>query len=262
MVVVPAGEFMMGSPDDEPGRRDRDGPLHKVRFGQPFCVGRDAVTCGQFAAFVNNKNYKTEGGVIVWTGTELKFDPNGSWRNPGFRQNDSHPVVCVNWDDAHAYVAWLSEATGHIYRLLSEAEWEYVARAGTRTPFWWGSSITPAQANYAGTYVYYVYAGGAAKGEWRGSTAPIGSFAANPWGLYNVHGNVCEWCEDILHGNYNGAPEDGSAWLRGSDGSRRVVRGGSWCDTPVNLRSAFRDGIATDHRYYYLGFHVGRTLTR
>lgn len=158
MVVVPAGEFMMGSPDDEPGRSVLEGPLHKVTFAQPFCVGRHAVTRGQFAAFVNETNYEMEGGAYVRTGEEWKLDPNGSWRNPGLRQDDSHPVVYVNWDDACAFVAWLSEATGHTYRLLSEAEWEYSARAGTRTPFWWGSSITPAQANYNGNYVY---AGGA-----------------------------------------------------------------------------------------------------
>ena len=150
MVVAPAGEFMMGSPDDERGRYDTEGPLHRVKFAQPFCVGRHAITRGQFAAFVNDTNYKMEGGAHVWTGNGWKLDPNRSWRNPGFRQDDSHPAVCVNWDDACAYVAWLSEATGQTYRLLSEAEREYAARSGTTTPFWWGSSITPAQANYAG----------------------------------------------------------------------------------------------------------------
>lgn len=162
MVAVPAREFMMGSPDNEPRRFDVEGPLHLVKLAQPFCVGRHAVTRGQFAAFVNDTNYKTGGGAYVWTGSDWKLDPNRSWRDPGFRQDDSHPVVCVNWDDARAYVEWLSDATGQTYRLLSEAEWEHAARAGTRTPFWWGSSITPAQANYNGNYVYE---GGGAKGE-------------------------------------------------------------------------------------------------
>jgi len=254
MVVVPAGEFMMGSPESELGRWDNEGPLHGVKFARPFCVGRHAVRRGQFAAFVSETTYKVEGGAQAWTGTEWKPDPNLSWRNPGFRQDDSHPVVCVNWNDARAYVAWLSEVTGQTYRLLTEAEWEYVARAGTATPFWWGSSITPANANYDG------YKGGSFKGQWRKSTVPVGHFEANPWGLYNVHGNVWEWCEDIWHDNYNGAPADGSAWLHGGDASRRVIRGGSWYFFREFLRSAYRNRCSPDDRNHYLGFRVGRTL--
>jgi formylglycine-generating enzyme required for sulfatase activity len=166
--------------------------------------------------------------------------------------------VCVNWKDARAYVAWLSEATGYTYRLLSEAEWEYAARAGTTEPFWWGSSITPAQANYKGDYVYE---GGGGEGEYRQSTVPVGSFEPNPWGLYNVHGNIWEWCEDTWHENYTGAPADGSAWVESGDGDRRVVRGGSWGSNPRGLRSAFRFRSSTGVRSSNLGFRVGRTLT-
>jgi formylglycine-generating enzyme required for sulfatase activity len=151
-----------------------------VTFARPFEVGRDAVTRGQFAAFVNATGHKT----------------SDRWRNPGFQQNDSHPVVCIRWEDAKAYAAWLASITGKPYRLLSEAEWEYAARASTSTPFWWGSSITPAQANYNGNVVYE---GGGSKGEYRGGTVPVGSFDPNPWGLYNVHGNVWGWCEDTWH---------------------------------------------------------------
>jgi len=207
-----------------------------------------------------------------WTGRALTYevenDPNASWRNPGFLQDDNHPVVCVHWDDVSAYVAWLSQVTGQTYRLLSEAEWEYAARAGTTTPFWWGSSIMPAQANYDGNFVY---AGGGAKGEYRKATVPVGDFEANPWGLYNVHGNVWEWCEDIwrredIWGDgdndyYNGAPADGSAWLQGGDASRRALRGGSWQNPPQDLRSANRLWSSTDSRLGALGFRVGRTLT-
>jgi formylglycine-generating enzyme required for sulfatase activity len=258
MVAVPAGEFMMGSPDDEPRRFDSEGPLHKVKLTHPFSVGRNAVTRGEFAAFVNNTKYKMEGGATVLIGREWKHDPNGSWRNPGFGQDDSHPVVCVNWDDARAYVGWLSEATAQTYRLLSEAEWEYAARAGTMAPFWWGSSITTAQANYDGNFVYQ---GAVAKGEWRKSTLPVGSFEANLWGLYNVHGNVWEWCEDIWHENYNGAPADGRAWLQGGDAGRRVLRGGSWLNVPQFLRSANRLWLTSDNRDLDLGFRVARMLT-
>jgi formylglycine-generating enzyme required for sulfatase activity len=163
--------------------------------------------------------------------------------------------VCVTWDDAKAYAAWLSQTTGKPYRLLSEAEREYVARAGTTTPFWWGSSITLAQANYNGSFV-----GGGSEGEGRKSTVPVGSFEANPWGLYNVHGNVWEWCEDVWHDNYSGAPVDGSAWLQGADESPRVVRGGSWVNYPRGLRAAVRFRYPTFDRICDLGFRIARTL--
>ena len=155
-------------------------------------------------------------------------------------------MVCVSWEDAKAFAAWLSSQSGRDYRLLTEAEWEYAARAGTTTPFWWGSTINPAQANYDGNCVYE---GGGAKGEYRKQTVAVGKFAANPWGLYQVHGNVWERCEDVWHENYNGAPSDGSAWLQGGDADRHVVRGGSWNNVPQYLRSAFRLRFSTDYRY-------------
>ena len=127
-----------------------------------------------------SSRHKTKGRAYVWTGSGWEEDPKGSWRNPGFAQDDSHPVVCVNWDDTKAYVVWLSSQTGCDYRLPTEAEWEYCCRGGTATPFGWGSSITPAQANYDGNCVY-VYEGGGSKGEWRKATVPVGQFAANPF---------------------------------------------------------------------------------
>jgi formylglycine-generating enzyme required for sulfatase activity len=239
MVVVPAGKFMMGSPADEPERFDDEGPQHEVTFARPFAVGRHAVTRGQFAAFVNA------------TGHEAA----GPWRKPGFRQNDGHPVVYISWEDAKAYASWLAKTTGRPYRLLTEAEWEYVARAGTSTSFWWGSSITPEQANYDGNYVYE---GGGSKGEYRRGTVPVGNFDPNPWGLYNVHGNVWEWCEDTWQGNYDGAPTDGSAWISDAAESGRVVRGGSWGDSPGSLRAAQRYGFAVVDGS--IGFRLARTL--
>jgi formylglycine-generating enzyme required for sulfatase activity len=260
MVVVPAGKFMMGSPDTEPQREGWQGctesPRHEVTIATPFAVARHAITRGQFAAFASATSYKTEGGATVFKGDKWKRDPKASWRAPGFLQDDSHPVVCVNRDDAKTYAAWLSQTTGKPYCLLSEAEREYVTRAGTTTPFWWGPSITPDRANYR-----FVYEGGGSKGEWRKSTAPVGIFEANPWGLYNVHGNVWEWCEDVWNDNYSGAPVDGSAWLQGGDESRRVVRGGSWDGLPQNLRAALRLRYSAVYRDGLIGFRLARTLS-
>jgi formylglycine-generating enzyme required for sulfatase activity len=257
MVVVPAGSFTMGSPDTEPERFADEGPLHKVTIARPFAVGRHAVTRGQFAVFVNATGHKAE-GAHKWTGSEWKHDPKASWRDPGFPQDDSHPVTCVNWDDVKAYVAWLAKTTGKPYRLLTEAEWEYAARAGTTTPFWWGPSITPDQANYNGNHVYK---GGGSTGEYRKGTVPAGGFSANAWGLHNVHGNVWEWCEDVWHDSYAGAPIHGSAWLQGGDSSRRVLRGGAWSSDPGDLRAAGRDRGNSTVRDIGLGFRVARTPT-
>jgi formylglycine-generating enzyme required for sulfatase activity len=186
MVVVPAGTFMLGSPDNEPARRENEGSQQRVTIPQPFAVARHAITRGQFGAFVNNTNSKMERGAHVWVGN-WKLDPKASWYNPGFRQDDSHPVVCVSWDDANAYAEWLSDQSGKKYRLLTEAGWEYAARAGTTAPFWWGSSISTTQANYDGNNTY---AGGGAKGEWRKATVPAGIFEATP-GAYSTCTAMC-----------------------------------------------------------------------
>jgi formylglycine-generating enzyme required for sulfatase activity len=265
MVVVPAGSFIMGSPDDEPQWEGDESPRHEVTIAQPFAVARHAVTRGQFDAFVSARGHKTEGGAHIWKENKWEHDPKASWRAPGFVQDDSHPVVCINWDDAKAYAAWLSQITGKPYRLLSEAEREYVARAGTTTPFWCGSSITPDQANYDGSVVYQ---GGGSKGKWRESTVPVGSFEANPWGLYNVHGNVWDWCEDVWHDNYSdnysGAPADGMAWLLGGYANRRVVGGGAteaaWDFDPPDLRAADRYRVAAGYRLSNIGFRLAKTL--
>jgi formylglycine-generating enzyme required for sulfatase activity len=242
MAVVPAGSFTMGAPDGEKEWSSDEGPQHVVTIGRPFAVGKVHVTVDQFAAFVKETGFTAHSGC--------------DWRNPGFAQGGSHPAVCVSWDDANAYATWLARKTGKPYRLLSEAEWEYAARAGTATPFWWGSSITPAQANYDGNYVY---AGGGSKGVYRKGTVPAGSFDANPWGLYNIHGNAYQWTTDCYHDSYSGAPADGSAWTAGNCRSGRVVRGGSWVDKPWDLRAANRDRNSDEGNY--LGFRLARTLS-
>jgi formylglycine-generating enzyme required for sulfatase activity len=164
-------------------------------------------------------------------------------------------VINVSWNDAKEYVAWLSAKTGKAYRLLSEAEREYVTRAGTLSPFWWGPSVTSRQANYDGNHTY----GGGSKGEYRQRTVAVDSFEANPWGLYNVHGNVWEWTEDCWH-DYIGAPTDGSVWKTLFTDGSRVLRGGSWSSYPGNLRAAGRLRFALGLRIGSHGFRVARFL--
>ena len=239
----------------EPGS---ESPQHEVTIPKPFAIGRCAVTRGQFAAFVAATGHKMDGGADVWNGKEWKNDPSKSWRDPGFAQEDSHPAVCVNWEDAKAYVAWLAQASAAHYRLLSEAEWEYACRAGSVTPFWWGPAITPDQANYDGNHTYE---GGGRKGEYRQRTVPARHFEANPWGLYQVHGNVWEWCEDTWHDSYSDKPESlkasGAAWTTG-DSDSRVLRGGSWYINPRSLRSAGRIRLTAVIRYSICRFPCGQ----
>jgi len=237
MVVAPAGNFVMGSPDSELNRAKYEGPRHRVMFARQFAVGKFAVTFDEWDACV------TDGGCS------------------GYRPNDEswgrnrRPVINVSWDDANAYVAWLSSKTGKGYRLLSEAEREYVARAGSRMAFWWGSSISPRQANYNGTYIY----GNGPTGEYRQRTVPVDLFQSNRWGIFQVHGNVWEWTRDCWHESYAGAPADGSPWESGKC-DYRIVRGGSWATYPGDLRSAVRGRFAIDFRSNSLGFRVARAV--
>ena len=175
----------------------------------------------------------------------------GSANDAGYGRG-ARPVIYVNWDDAQAYAAWLSRMTGKTYRLLTEAEREYAARAGTTTAYFWGEEIGKGNANCAGC-----------GSQWDNrQTSPVGSFKPNAFGLYDMVGNAYEWVEDCMHNNYNGAPTDGSAWIEDGDCKRRVVRGGSWNDDPRALRAAVRDVRTTRDRHGDLGFRVGRTLNR
>jgi formylglycine-generating enzyme required for sulfatase activity len=270
LVVIPGGSFTMGSSAAEQalakdgGVPDavlrRESPQHTVSV-RSFAAGKYAVTKGQFAAFVRAKGYQTEAeagdGCYGLTDSGWKKDKAYTWRNVGFVQGDDHPVVCVSWNDTQAYIQWLNQTSGKTYRLLSEAEREYAARAGSQTAYWWGETINTAQANYDGTGKSY---NNSAEGEWRKSTVPVSSFRANPFGLYSVHGNVWEWVEDCFHANYSGAPSDGSAWTTGCRGNSRVLRGGSWGLDSAYLRSAIRYGITSDLRDNLIGFRIARTL--
>jgi formylglycine-generating enzyme required for sulfatase activity len=236
MIVVPPGTFTMGSPTSELNRASDEGPTHSVTLAQSFAVGRFEVTFDEWDACV------ADGGCGGY-----KPDSQGWGRG-------NQPVINVSWHDAQAYVSWLVKTTGKSYRLLSEAEREYVTRAGTTTPFWWGDSISTNQANYNGTPY-----GSGVKGEYRRRTVPVDSFEPNAWGLLQVHGNVYEWTEDCEHENYRGAPTDGSAWTSGNCGSR-MIRGGSWDYDAEYLRAASHLAYSVDTRGVWLGFRVGRTL--
>ena len=258
MVAVPPGTFLMGSPASESERFDFEGPQHQVTISNPFAVGKYEVTREQFEKFVESTGHDaSSSGCYAYRENDgWQLRKQRSWREPGFGQNKDHPVECVNWDDAQAYVQWLSKETGQGYRLLTESEWEYVARAGTTGPFHFGWTISTDQANYDGNYIY----GGGLKGIYRGKAVSVGSFPANRFGLHDVHGNVWEWVEDCWHENYDGAPLDGGAWVTGGDCGFRMLRGGSWSNYPWNLRSAFRLRNETDVRDSTVGFRVARTL--
>jgi formylglycine-generating enzyme required for sulfatase activity len=239
MVVVPAGPFIMGSPETEIGRAVNEGPQHKVTFAYRFAVGRFSVTFDEWDACVTD-------------GDCNGYSPSDQGWGRGRR-----PVINASWNDVKTYLAWLSRKTAMSYRLPSEAEREYVTRAGTTTPFWWGSSISTSQANYKGTETY---GDDGVRGEFRNQSLPVDSFAPNPWSLYQVHGNVSEWTEDCRHDNYIDAPTDGSAWIVPSC-NQRVRRGGSIGSPPNVLRSASRLFSRPTDAEPFLGFRVARTLT-
>jgi formylglycine-generating enzyme required for sulfatase activity len=237
MVVIRTGSFLMGSPADELGRQSQEDPQHGVTFAGEFAVGQFAVTFDEWDACA------ADGGCNG-------YKPSDQGWGRGRR-----PVINVSWDDAQAYVAWLAKKTGKSYRLPSEAEREYVTRAGTATPFWWGASISSDQANYNARYAY----GNGEKGLYRGRTMAVDSFQPNPWRLFQVHGNVWEWVEDCAHGDYRGAPLDGSAWAT-ADCPAHMLRGGSWDRKPEFLRSASRLAWSRSVRDNSFGFRVARML--
>ncbi|WP_178130840.1 bifunctional serine/threonine-protein kinase/formylglycine-generating enzyme family protein [Reyranella sp. CPCC 100927] len=274
MLAVPRGSFVMGTTPGEEDRveapsdsRGASLPQHPVTIGRDFALGRYPVTRGEFAAFVAATGYDAGASCIIVTNGGGYADTQGrNWRNPGFPQTDQHPVVCVSWNDARAYVEWLRKTTGKDYRLPSEAEWEYAARAGTTTARYWGDfaadacryenvsdksfvdglRITKDRNNYFQCSDGYVY------------TSPVGSFAANPWGFYDMLGNVLQAQSDCHHASYNGAPTDGRSWDDGGDCSKHVVRGGNWAEAAWFARTAARRAGPAGVRVNYAGFRVAR----
>jgi len=236
LIKIPPGTFIMGAPEEESGSKDNERPQHQVRVPS-FYMGRYPITQAQWQA------------VAALPQIKGKLNPN-----PSSFKGANRPVERVSWDDAVEFCSRLSNHTKRDYRLPSEAEWEYACRAGTTTPFHFGETITTDVANYDGKSTY----GNGPKGVYRGETTEVGSFGvANNFGLYDMHGNVREWCQDEWHDSYEGAPMDGSAWQSAnasSDG--RMLRGGSWADHPVICRSAYRYGSFADFSNDFYGFRV------
>ncbi len=262
----------MGSPASEAGRHDDEGPQHRVTIANAFVMGRTEVTVAQFRRFADETGYKTDAekntgaqGCRAWEKLDGRFErrPGRSWRSPGYEQSGTHSVVCVSWNDARAFVEWLSKKTGQQYRLPTEAEWEYAARAGTTAARYWGDDADQAceYANVADQTTHdrssWSNKHNCNDGHW--FPAPVGSFKPNRFGLFDVLGNVWEWTEDCWNGNYNGAPINGSVCASGNC-SQRVIRGGSWNYDPRYVRSAKRNRSASDLRYDHSGFRLARTL--
>lgn len=242
LMLIPAGEFIMGAPEEEPDSKDDERPQHRVKLSS-FFLGRYPVTQAQWRVVAGYKSVERELNPEL---SEFK--------------GDNHPVEQVSWDDTQEFCQRLSRKTGKVYRLPSEAEWEYACRAGTTTPFHFGETIMPVLANYDTEYSYnyieFSYIDNLIA-ESRGETTEVGSFPANDWGLHDMHGNVWEWCEDNWHGNYERAPMDGNAWVDANrEETWRVLRGGSWDVDPRDCRSAVRDSNKPKNRYFNLGFRV------
>ncbi|HLG45075.1 MAG TPA: formylglycine-generating enzyme family protein [Reyranella sp.] len=272
MVTAPPGSASLGPASGEEEREGipearRQGDQRKITISRPFALGKYEVTRGEFAAFVAATGYQA--GISCWgwdTDGVLRDAPGRSWRSAGFEQTDNHPVMCVNWDDAKAYAAWLSKLTGKTYRLPSEAEWEYAARGGTTTARYWGNALEGACQ-----YGNFADLTGAAALNWEHKpdkiflcadnyvyTSPVGTYKPNAFGLYDMLGNVWEWVEDCYNVHPQDAPTDGSPLLTG-DCAQRLLRGGSWYSSPYLVRAAYRYFGPSGVRSRSVGFRIART---
>ncbi len=245
LIAIPAGEFVMGSPLDEPERQDDEGPQHRVRL-EGFLMGQTPITQAQWRAVAR---------LVPPLGQRWERElPQNPSMFSGRPDSDQRPVEKVSWQQAIEFCRRLSAITGDVYTLPSEAQWEYACRAGTTSPFCFGDTISPELANYDGNYGYAE----GPKGIYRAQTTPVGMLPANAWGLQDMHGNVWEWCLDHWHENYAGAPIDGSAWRNknsGQDGTR-LLRGGSWFSLPRDCRSALRYHVRPGLAFSSVGFRV------
>lgn len=255
MIVVPAGHFFMGSSEAEKKQfaasstTDDEGPQHEVTIAKPFAIGRFEVTRGQYAAFVQDTGYKGSANCTVWNGRTLLPTAGRDWDHNVTSTTDNQPVVCTTWNDMTLYIAWLSRRTGKHYRLPSSAEWEYAARAGTKTLYFFGDDpndlcrygnvddrTVKEQAKPGDDYTGWEFAD--CRDGYGAVTAPVGSFRPNAFGLYDTIGNVWERVADCHHADYVGAPKDGSAWTGSGDCSHQTIRGAGWRNKPSHYRSA------------------------
>ncbi|MDE3210622.1 MAG: SUMF1/EgtB/PvdO family nonheme iron enzyme [Pseudomonadota bacterium] len=273
MVVIPTGHFEMGAPDNARGRLEAATPQHEVTLAKGFAMARSDVTVGQFREFVRASGYVPDsvrlGGASVYDGRSgaMRDDSGATWEDDyaGSKASDNLPVVNVSWNDANAYASWLSQRTGKRYRLPSEAEFEYAMRGGTTSRYWWGNGVPERKVeNLTGSEDRSRHGRswsnafrGYRDGYW--GPAPVMSFAPNPFGLYDIDGNVSEWVADCWHDNYIRAPVDGSAWVNPGC-SARVLRGGSWGSSPEQVTSDYRQGADSDIRSGRVGFRVVREL--
>ncbi|MFP4208637.1 MAG: SUMF1/EgtB/PvdO family nonheme iron enzyme [Wenzhouxiangella sp.] len=275
MVVVPSGQYMMGSPDSEEGRADHEGPRHRVVLRRGFALAARETSVAEFRAFIEASGYTTDAELAGWSRVyevrsgRMSRRNRINWRHDyrGRLADPELPVIHVSWRDARAYARWLAETTGMDYRLPTEAEFEYALRAGSQSRYWWGEQtpdralenltgdgdLSPNDARWSVAFARY------SDGHW--GPAPVGSYPANPFGLHDLGGNVMEWVEDCWHDSFVRAPSDGSAWVNPGC-TQRVIRGGSWSSTPEMSRSAYRlagNETATDMR---VGFRVARDLEK
>jgi len=276
MVIIAAGQFQQGSDASEIGYYEDEAPKHPVTLAKPFALGRCEVTVAEFRLFVKQTGHKTDaeksGGCNIWNRDSKEYEKSvdANWKQTGFKQDENHPVVCVSWNDTQAYINWLNAYLAlpeDSYRLVTESEWEYVARAGTTSAYFWGAQSQCGYANgadqalkkegisddllsYADCDDNHAY------------TATVASFKANPWGLYDMSGNVWEWVQDCWHNSYKNAPKDGRAWLEEGEGdcTQRSVRGGGWYNEPRILRSASRHRYSASEAINDMGFRLARTL--
>ena len=268
MVVVPPGSFMMGSSETEVETGGKsyklpqhEMPRHRVTITEPFAVGKYEVTLKEFGEFVRatNRDMGEDAGFFGSKCASRYFSlalSNKHWRDPGYEQDDRSPVTCISWEDAVDYTNWLSRETGQPYRLLSESEWEYTARASTQTLFHFGNSLSSTKANYDSMHNIEF-------SDDRGfheKATRVGSFRPNQFGLHDMHGNLLELVTDCWHENYEGAPRDSRAWISGGDCKLRVARGGAWIHRASLLRSAYRTAVKEKDRYNHYGFRVARAI--
>lgn len=248
MVVLPAGSFTMGAPDNEVGRQPDEGPLREVTFAAPFAVSRFHITVEEWAVFAKETNFVLKDGDTR-PGRECVAG------KPRYPQTPRHPAVCIDFDDANAYIAWLARKSGQPYRMLNEAQWEYAARAGSTGPF-------PFPFDNEADYIIHSHANTYGDEDGYSHVAPVGSFPPNAFGMYDMHGNVHEWVADCLHDSYLGAPRDGGTWLEANNGdcTWRHIRGNDWIEPPIFSRSANRNSRQPFVRGDWIGFRVVRPL--